>query len=186
MTKAARRKSEVAVAFRRTFGSGAAVSVFALAVGCSAAPDLKATVTAGDIDKAGFKPVALMLGRRCGSLDCHGSRFRNFRLYGLGGLRKLAADKPELPATTAQEIDADYDAFITLEPGAMRDFIAGGRTALNTLTVFRKGRGDEEHKGGARIFEGDPADVCLKSWLTRTVDAAACASASEEANPLDK
>src|SRR4051794_35171387 len=89
-----------------------AVVAAVVAVACSAAPDPNAHVASGDLDKASFKPVALMLGRRCGSIDCHGSRFRNFRLHGFGGLRAAATDTPETPATTQQEADADYDAFM--------------------------------------------------------------------------
>jgi hypothetical protein len=155
-----------------------------VSVACASAPDPDAQVTAGQIDKAGFRPVALMLGRRCGSIDCHGSRFRNLRLYGFGGVRKLPTDTPEAPATSPQEIDDNYDAFMTLEPGAMYDFIQGGRTAPQTLTVFRKARGDENHKGGRRIVAGDPADLCLSSWLTATVDVASCTLAASETNPL--
>jgi hypothetical protein len=161
-----------------------AVVAGVVAIACSA-PDPNAQVTAGDIDKASFKPVALMLGRRCGSIDCHGSRYRNFRMYGFGGLRKVATDTPETPATTPQEADDDYDAFMTLEPGAMNDFIRGGRHTPSTLTVYRKGRGDEAHKGGQRIVVGDAADLCLTSWLTSTVDTASCTTAAAETNPLD-
>lgn len=156
-----------------------------VAIACSAAPDPNAQITAGDIDKASFKPVALMLGRRCGSIDCHGSRFRNFRLYGFGGIRKVKTDTPETPATTQLEADENYDAFMTLEPSVMHDFIATGRTKPDKLTVFRKGRGDEAHKGGQRIKPEDPADKCLTSWLTSSVDAASCAAAAAETNPLD-
>jgi hypothetical protein len=164
-----------------------AVLAAGVAIACSAAPDPNAQVTAGSIDKASFKPVALMLGRRCGSIDCHGSRFRNFRLYGFGGLRKLATDTPETPATTTQqEADEDYDALMTVEPGAMNDFVTSGRHTPSTLTVYRKARGEEEHKGGRRIVPGDPADLCLTSWLTSSVDTASCAAASGETNPLDK
>ena len=170
----------------RSILAAAAAAAAVVAVACSAAPDPNAQVTAGEIDKASFKPVALMLGRRCGSIDCHGSRFRNFRLYGFGGQRKLPTDTPETPATTQQEADEDYDAFMTVEPGAMNDFITSGRHTASTLTVYRKGRGDEEHKGGRRIVPGDAADLCLTSWLTSTVDSAACAAASGETNPLDQ
>jgi len=156
-----------------------------VAVACSASPDPNAQVDVGDIDKASFKPVSLMLGRRCGSIDCHGSRFRNFRLYGFGGIRKVVTDTPETPATTQLEADENYDAFMTLEPAVMNDFIAAGRKEPGKLTVFRKGRGDEAHKGGKRIVADDPADKCLTSWLTSSVDVASCTAAAAEANPLD-
>jgi len=34
-----------------------------------------------------FPPVSEVLESHCGSLDCHGSASRNFRIYGINGLR---------------------------------------------------------------------------------------------------
>jgi hypothetical protein len=43
------------------------------------------------------------------------------------------------------------------------------------LTLVRKGRGSEHHKGGALIMEGDTQDRCLTTWLSGAVDDTACA-----------
>lgn len=172
--------------FARRFAvvSAACALVAALALACSS-PDDNATVSPGSLDKIGFASVEPMLGRRCGSIACHGSRFRNLRLYGYGGTRLAATDNPEAPATTPLEIEGDYEAVMDLEPEVMRAFIDSGRKDPTTLTLLRKGRNAEAHKGGQRLAPGDPADVCLVSWLTATVDVAACATAAAERNPLD-
>jgi len=161
----------------------AALSVVVLA--CSA-PDDSATVSPGALDKTGFEAVAPVLNRRCGSIDCHGSRFRNLRLYGFGGVRLAATDNPESPPTTQAEAAKDYEAVMGLEPEVMRSFIDSGRKDPTTLTLLRKARNAEDHKGGKRLVPGDAADTCLVSWLTATVDSSACASAAAERNPLDR
>lgn len=148
-----------------------------LFVACSA-PDPGATVSPAGPDRASFGPVARVLVRRCGSLDCHGSRYRNLRLYGFGASRLEPTNLPDSPAdTTVAEIDADYDAVVALEPELMRQVVANGGRDASRLTFVRKARGEEAHKGGPRILPGDLADVCVLSWLGGAVDADACASA---------
>lgn len=129
------------------------------------------------LDRENFKPVANMLGHRCGSLDCHGSRYRNFRLYGYGGLRIDPADRPDFPQTTDAEADADFEAVVGLEPEIMREVVASKGALAGKLTLVRKGRGQEAHKGGQRIAPGDSADTCLLSWLAGGVDTDACNAA---------
>jgi hypothetical protein len=46
-----------------------------------------------------FRPVAEVLLDRCGTLDCHGSKYRNMRLFGLGGSRRC------MPYELAEERD---------------------------------------------------------------------------------
>ncbi len=156
---------------------GLALFVTALVVACSS-PD-----TAGRVDPIGpnrddFKLVAPMLVRRCGSTDCHGSSFRNFRLYGYGGQRLAAADRPDFPALIQpDELRFDYDAVIGIEPEIMRDVVQANGAGFDRLSLVRKGRNEEDHKGGQRIEPGDPADTCLLTWLSNTTNAAACASA---------
>lgn len=155
------------------------------AFACSSTnPD--ATVTPGELDRAGFESVVPVLNRRCGSLDCHGSRFRNLRIYGYGGIRLAASDNPEAPQTTPGEAALDYEAVMGLEPEVMRSFIASGRRDPSKLTFYRKARMLEAHEGGPRVAPGDSADRCLVSWLTSTVDGAACRLAAAERNPLDE
>lgn len=151
---------------------------------CSA-PDASARVDAAGPDRAEFASVLPVLGRRCGSLECHGSPYRNMRLYGFGGLRlpgKAPGDggvianpdpkDPEVPLDT--ELAASYDAVVGLEPEIMRQVVAAKGAGEGRLTFVRKGRGDEEHKGLQRYCRGDSADSCIRSWLAGAVDTGAC------------
>lgn len=123
-------------------------------------------------DRTSFPPVAQMLVQRCGTLDCHGSRSRNLRLFGNVGLRWSSSDRPLTPlCTTNEEIAQDYESVVLLEPERMSEVVAEGGTDPERLTLVRKARGSENHKGGALMQQGDAADVCLTSWLashTRT------------------
>ena len=131
-----------------------------------------------------FRPVAQVLVDRCGSLDCHGSKYRNMRLSGFGGARIDVDARPDAPETTSAEVDADYQAVVALEPDIFREVIAEGGRDPERLTFFRKGQQKEAHKGGQRIVPGDQADVCVRSWLSSSVDAAACKAAVPRlANP---
>ena len=149
----------------------------ALGVACSS-PDTTARVDPIGPSRDDFTRVAPMLVRRCGSIDCHGSSFRNFRLYGYGGQRLAPADRPDFPASIQpEEVRFDYDAVVGLEPEIMRDVVQANGADYDRLTLVRKGRGDEGHKGGRRITPGDEADTCFLTWLSHTTDAAACAQA---------
>jgi hypothetical protein len=178
------RPSRAPLAHRLAAIAASCAALAAVLIACSS-PDDSATVSPGALDKPGFESVAPMLNRRCGSLDCHGSQFRNLRLYGFGGSRLSPMDNPESPPTTQAEAAKDYEAVMGLEPEVMRTFIDSGRKDPTTLTLLRKARNEEDHKGGKRIVPGDAADRCLVSWLTATVDSASCASAAAERNPLD-
>lgn len=124
-----------------------------------------------------FRPVAEVLVDRCGSLDCHGSKYRNMHLFGYGSSRLDPAHQPDAPATTQDEVDRDFEAVVALEPELMRQVaIEGGRNP-ERLTFFRKARGAEAHKGGQRVVPGDAADVCIQSWLAGAVDADPCKAA---------
>lgn len=160
-------------------------------VGCSS-PDAAERVNpvAGGPDRAQFAEVAPVLVNRCGSIDCHGSAYRNMRLYGYASARLDPAHTPDDPKTITQaEIDADYDAVVALEPTLMAEVVASGGANAADLTLVRKARGAENHKGGRRIDPGDDADVCLISWLGGNVDVAACRRvvpiAETDAGPSD-
>jgi hypothetical protein len=127
-------------------------------------------------DAASFGPVAELLDVSCGSLDCHGTAFRNLRIYGSAGLRIAARDTPLVPVCdTADEATQDYLSVVGLEPEAMSQVASGGDASL--LTMVRKARGTEAHKAGAIWSEGDDSDVCLTSWLAGRANAGACRSA---------
>lgn len=130
--------------------------------------------------KAQFPPVAAMLVRRCGTIDCHGSKYRNFRVYGYGGVRLDAAHTPESPLTTTQlEADATYEGVLSLEPEIMRRVVDARAVGREQLTLYRKARGDEDHKGDRLWASGDDADVCFATWLARTTDVAKCDAATK-------
>ena len=139
---------------------------------CSTAPDARAVVTPPD--GASFPIVAEYLVHRCGSLDCHGSRYRNLRLYGREGLRSSASDRPYVTPTTMDEVEQDYQSVVALEPEIMNAVVADHGAHPERLTLVRKARGTESHKGGALVREGDAQDVCLTSWLAGAADTAKC------------
>lgn len=150
-----------------------------LAFACSA-PSADRRFVATVPDRATFPPVADLLIHRCGSLDCHGTPFRNLRLYGREGLR---SDKDASPSyllgsqTTTQEYDEDYQSVVGLEPEVMSQVASQGGAAPERLTLVRKGRGQEAHKGGSLYSTGDDRDKCFTSWLAGKTDTAACARA---------
>jgi hypothetical protein len=92
-------------------------------------------------------------------------------------LRLAPTDVPGGRATTTDEIDADYQSVIGLEPEILAAVVQDGGARPERLTLVRKARGTEHHKGGALITPGDAQDRCLTSWLAGAVDESACASA---------
>jgi hypothetical protein len=149
----------------------------ALATGC-VAPDTSIRVEPSTAVRGpAFRPVAQVLVERCGSLDCHGSKYRNMHLFGFASSRLEPGTLPEAPDTTQAEADRDYEAVVSLEPELMRDVVLEGGAAPERLTFIRKGRGAEAHKGGQAIVPGDLADRCILSWLASAVDESTCKAA---------
>lgn len=147
----------------------------AVAGGCSS-PDAGARVDPIGPSLEQFAYVAPVLAKRCGSIDCHGSKFRNMRVYGYGGQRLGASTSPDVFARIEpEEATATYESVISLEPEIMREVVKSGGAGVERLTFVRKGRGDEEHKGHRRVTPGDPSDRCITTWLAGNVDTAACA-----------
>jgi hypothetical protein len=124
-----------------------------------------------------------MLGARCGSLDCHGQTGRPLRLYGGQGLRLDPQDRPGEGSTTAAEHDANLRATLGLEPELIAEVLDEGGTQPLRLTLVRKARGLEKHKGNAPLVKGDTGDVCLRSWLKSDTDEGACEDASHVERP---
>lgn len=114
--------------------------------------------------RADFPAVAEALGASCATLDCHGQIGRNFRFYWFRGLRLDPNATPLEGETTDQEYDQTYRSLIALEPYKL-DAVRKGTIKPESLTLVRKARGTEAHKGGALIVPGSDADVCLLSWL---------------------
>lgn len=146
------------------------------AVGCSA-PDAGATVPLSGPDPASFPPVEAFMDHRCGSLDCHGSRYRNLRMFGHDGMRFAPGDVPGGAPTTGTEVDQTYLSIVGLEPEAMAAVVADHGADPERLTLVRKARGTESHGGGIIMLAGDARDTCIVSWLSGAVDQAACSTA---------
>jgi hypothetical protein len=126
--------------------------------------------------RARFELVSGVLGTRCGSLDCHGQVGRSLRIYSQLGLRldQDAYPSPMSEAISDEEVLANYQSAVTLEPEQLALVVRDHGANAERLTLVRKARGTEQHKGGSPIAIGDPADVCLLSWLAGGVDSAAC------------
>ncbi|MEO8884003.1 MAG: hypothetical protein ABI377_11425 [Devosia sp.] len=120
-----------------------------------------------------FPDVADALQKRCATLDCHGQAGRNLRLYGYGGLRLSKADTPIGIPTTDLEYNASYDSLVGLEPEVMSEVVQL-RADVNQLTMVRKIRGIEHHKGGQLVVEGNALDRCIVLWLTGKADPNPC------------
>lgn len=124
-----------------------------------------------------FTRVGNALQLRCATLDCHGQVGRNLRLYGYGGLRLSVPESPigdpTADPTTSKELDASYESLVGLEPEELSNVLAG-RADPNLLSVVRKTRGIEMHKGGQLTRQGDALDRCLVLWLTGSSDTAPC------------
>jgi hypothetical protein len=112
-----------------------------------------------------FPDVDSALQLSCGTLDCHGQVGRNLRLYGYGGLRLSATESPIGAPTTDQEVTASYESVVALEPETLASVVTL-QADPDELTLVRKMRGIELHKGGQRVQQGDALDRCVVLWLT--------------------
>ncbi|MFO0643531.1 MAG: hypothetical protein U0183_30175 [Polyangiaceae bacterium] len=155
-----------------------ALGALGVLVACST-PEQGRT-SAATLDAASFGPVSGMLLARCGSLDCHGSRYRNYRLVGYGAGRLDPTATPEDTVGTVAEVAYNFQSTLGVEPETMREVAAAKGAGADRLTLVRKGRGQEAHKGDQRIVPGDAADRCLLSWLAGATDTTACKDALVE------
>jgi hypothetical protein len=179
---------------RAVLGAGVAAAwcVWLGGAGCAGVNDVDIQVACGDFET--FRDVSPVLEARCGTLDCHGSIARPLRIYGRQGLRKyvdfaatdaesvalkaeINADEGEaeyfpggLQGTTSAELADNYDSVCGLEPELM-DKVRKGQETPDVLSLTRKARLVEKHKGG-KIFipAQSPGDLCITSWLTAPAD----------------
>jgi hypothetical protein len=133
--------------------------------------------------RAGFEAVADALQVTCGTLDCHGQPGRNLRLYGARGLRIDPGDSSAEGTTTAAEYEATYWSVVGLEPEPLSAVVRQKGSDSTRLTLVRKARGDEQHKGGRLMAVGDDLDRCLTSWLAGQVATAICETVSLAPRP---
>jgi hypothetical protein len=125
-------------------------------------------------DRQTFGPVADAMQPSCGTLDCHGKRERNFRMFGARGLRLDPMDTSAEGTTQDEEYDATYASLVALEPESLDAFVRRRSASAATLTLVRKGRGLDGHKGGVQMLPGDPLDRCIVTWLRGAPDADSC------------
>lgn len=139
----------------------------------------------GQITSDSFRPVSQVLERRCGTLDCHGVAARPLRIYGQAGLRKPEPPESDvvktgeyftggLVATTDAEVEHNYLAACGLEPEII-DRVIAGEVDVSELTLVRKPRLEEKHKGGRIWASGSIlGDLCIVSWIQGEVNTEAC------------
>jgi hypothetical protein len=133
--------------------------------------------------RSSFEPVADAMQPHCGTLDCHGQIGRNMRLFGARGLRLQAGANPADDATTLAEYDASFWSVVGLEPEALTEVLEDAGAAPERLSLIRKARGHERHKGNTLMKPGDDLDTCLISWLAGPVATARCRSAATVGAP---
>src|SRR4051812_35792675 len=129
-----------------------------------------------------FLHVGSAMQMHCGTLDCHGEVNRDLRLYGLHGLRLDPNDNPLEHVTTRAEYEASYASLVGLEPEMLARVVESG-IRPERLTMVRKARGIEQHKGGQLMNEGDPLDLCLTTWLTGGFDDDSCTTVLHATRP---
>jgi hypothetical protein len=132
-----------------------------------------------------FPDVGNALQMRCGTLDCHGQVGRNMRLYGFGGLRLSAPETPNVDPTTDQELNASFDSVVGLEPEALSQVVTH-QADPDQLSLVRKMRGIERHKGGQQSRVGDVLDRCVVLWLIGNFDGAPCGSVISAPTPVNQ
>ncbi|MEA2698166.1 MAG: hypothetical protein QOI66_2437 [Myxococcales bacterium] len=131
-----------------------------------------------------FERVADAMQPHCGTLDCHGQIGRNLRLFGGRGLRLAPNTNPVDGDTTAVEYDATFWSVVGLEPEALTAVLTDNGADPERLSLIRKARGHERHKGGTLMNAGDNLDQCLNSWLTAQVLEAPCRAAAMYEPPV--
>jgi hypothetical protein len=158
--------------------------------GCSSVdPDAESPIDCPSPDQ--FRPVSAVLERRCGTLDCHGADARPLRIYGQYGLRRPepagspnVADYTEYypggkEPTTQAELDDNLRSLCGLEPELMT-LAVKRRGDVDDLTIVRKARLEEKHKGGRVWFKGAEGDRCVVSWIDGTIATAGTGSCEDE------
>ena len=158
---------------RRSLASRAAVLCVAAAFGCTryaGDPTIQLSVPPRD----DFDAVEAVLEVHCGTLDCHGSPARNFRVFGVYGLRLNGSDVTGSPDTTEAEVTATYDAIVTVDPEALAAIYHDKGRDPQRWLVVRKSRGLENHTGGTPLPTGSHGDRCLLSWISGSTDQSDC------------
>lgn len=147
-----------------------------LVFACADTPDDNGTFAiSSGLDGGKYKTsVHRIIEKSCGKTDCHGKEPRGLRVYGATALRMPGATGP----TTQEEIDATLQSIEGLEPEKLNAFLgAKPRTKEGAYKLLLLGKPLqlERHRGGISLRKGEPAEVCITSWLLDQTDATACA-----------
>ena len=76
-------------------------------------------------------------------------------------------------STTLAELEDNYRSICALEPELTAEVFAM-KSSPDVLTIVRKARLREKHKGGLLWNKGEPGDVCMTNWLTGNTDLSQC------------
>ena len=165
--RALRRAAQVVIAIAVTGGAAALVS--GSSTSCASPPDRQRYTEIIQPDYAAYKQyVDVYLQRRCGTLDCHGQPGRAYRLYGYTGFRLYNVDAGLVSgqqATVEEEVKANYQAAVSLEPEEMTRLMATQGQEPRNLILLRKPMRLERHKGGKAIGQDDTGYRCILAWL---------------------
>jgi hypothetical protein len=149
-----------------------------VAMACADTPEDNGTfpIVAG-LDGGSYKTqVHPAIEKACGKADCHGKLPRGLRVYGATALRLPGATGP----TTQDEIEATFQSIEGLEPEKLNAFLGTQprtKDGAYKLLLLGKPLQLERHRGGISLRKGEPAEVCITSWLLGTTDAGACSVA---------
>jgi hypothetical protein len=154
-----------------------------VACGACGYPKNEALVGLQVPDRMTFPLVADALQPSCGTLDCHGQRGRNLRLCGGRGLRLNPKGNSADEGTTDAEYEANFLSLTALEPEALDAVVTSLGEDPERLTLVRKARGTELHKGGVQMLPGDPLDRCLLSWLAGRTHKDSCTRVASTPRP---
>lgn len=169
---------------KKTLGFVLASAGF-LVVGCGDFEAGVSDIVMPPFDTVTFRSVSAVMERRCGTLDCHGQTSRPLRIYGQYGLRRPEPQgSPNVEdyaeyysggkeSTTLAELEDNYRSMCALEPELTGDVYAK-KASADVLTIVRKARLREKHKGGLLWNKGEPGDVCMTNWLTGNNDLSQC------------
>lgn len=182
----ARRSNEARRLAPARIALGAALLGVLGALGCAGFdPEAMDSVAAPPYEPNAFRPVSAVLERRCGTLDCHGAMPRPMRIYGQYGLRRYEPENTEnvenyaeyysggKEPTTFAELQDNYRSLCGLEPELLEQVFAK-KSDPQVLTLIRKARLLEKHKGGLLWNKGEPGDLCLTNFLTGNNDTTPC------------
>ncbi len=157
---------------------------------CASVPDRNRFTAVVAPDFAIYRAnIDLFLHKRCGTLDCHGQAGRGYRIYGYRGFRLYSQDAGLISgqqATTDQEIQANFDAIISIEPEEMSRLIAENGENPNRLLFLRKPLNIERHKGGPSLAEDDEGYKCITAWLRAPKGGALTATAKKDCDEAGK